>query len=52
LVIRNIIAMLSDFRFWLLFIVFLVLAFGIQHILFIISDKKDNNAKDEKGGIN
>jgi len=41
--------MLSDIRFWLLFIVFLVLAFGIQYLIFKLSDKKGEDTRKEDG---
>jgi len=44
--------MLLDIRFWLIFIVLLVIAFGIQYVLFTIADKKDNKTKKEGEGIN
>jgi hypothetical protein len=44
--------MLLDIRFWLIFVVLLVVAFGIQYILFELADKKKSKTEEREDGRN
>jgi len=44
--------MLLDIKFWILFIVLLGFAFGIQQVIFLLANKKENRTKKGKDGIN
>jgi hypothetical protein len=44
--------MFLDLRFWLIFLVLLAIAIGVQQFLFIIEDRRESKTRKKEDGIN